>query len=112
MAEVFDKEHRTVLRSIDNMKEDVHNFVQMFKEAEAPDSYGRPQRIYYLNRDSLSLLVMGFTGKKALEWKLKYIVAFNAMEKQLREQNACSYMITDPVERALKWAEEQKAHRH
>ena len=41
-----------------------------------------------MNRDGFSLLVMGFTGKKALEWKIKYIEAFNAMEKALREQSA------------------------
>ena len=39
---------------------------------------------YLMNRDGFALLVMGFTGKKALEWKLKYIEAFNAMEKQLK----------------------------
>ena len=72
---------------------------------------GQKFPMYLMNRDGFILLVMGFTGKKALEWKLKYIEAFNAMEKQLREQNAGSYMIADPVERALKWAEEQKAHR-
>ena len=33
---------------------------------------------------------MGFTGKKALEWKIKYIEAFNAMEARLREQSAPS----------------------
>ena len=86
IAEVFEKEHRTVLRSIDNMKKDVRNFVQMFKETEAPDSYGRMQRIYYLNRDGFSLLVMGFTGKKAMQWKLKYIEAFNEMEQQQKPQ--------------------------
>ena len=37
-----------------------------------------------MNRDGFSLLVMGFTGKKALEWKIKYIQAFNAMEEELR----------------------------
>ena len=36
---------------------------------------------YLMNRDGFSLLAMGFTGKKALEWKVKYIQAFNAMEK-------------------------------
>ena len=37
-----------------------------------------------MNRDGFSLLVMGFTAKKALERKLKYIDAFNKMEEQLR----------------------------
>ena len=111
VAEVFGKRPDHVMRDIDNIKKDAPNFGEMFFEAEAPDSYGRPQRIYYLNRDGLSLLVMGFTGKKAMEWKLKYIEAFNQMEKQLKAQQAGSYMIADPIERALKWAEEQKAHR-
>ena len=39
-----------------------------------------------MNRDGFSLLVMGFTGQKALEWKLKYIEAFNKMESTLRER--------------------------
>ena len=39
---------------------------------------------YLMNRDGFSLLVMGFTGRKSLEWKIKYIQAFNAMEKELR----------------------------
>ena len=40
-----------------------------------------------MNRDGFSLLVMGFTGKKALEWKIKYIQAFNAMEEELRNSS-------------------------
>ena len=83
IAESFEKNHRDVLRAVDGLKEDVRNFAQMFFETEAPDSYGRPQRTYLMNRDGFTLLAMGFTGKAALEWKLKYIQAFNAMEKQL-----------------------------
>ena len=83
IAENFEKRHDHVMRDIDTFKKDVPNFGEMFFEAEAPDSYGRPQRTYLMNRDGFSLLVMGFTGKAALEWKLKYIAAFNAMEKQL-----------------------------
>ena len=37
-----------------------------------------------MNRDGFSLLSMGFTGKEALEWKLKYINAFNQMEEKLK----------------------------
>lgn len=83
IAESFEKNHRDVLRAVDGLKEDVRNFAQMFFETETPDSYGRPQRTYLMNRDGFSLLVMGFTGKAALEWKLKYIQAFNEMEKKL-----------------------------
>ncbi len=83
IAESFEKNHRDVLRAADNLKEDVRNFAQMFFESTEPDSYGREQRTYLMNRDGFSLLVMGFTGKAALEWKLKYIQAFNEMEKKL-----------------------------
>lgn len=82
IAEVFEKEHRNVLRDIDSLK-DVLNFEQMFYETTEADSYGRPQRVYQMNRDGFSLLAMGFTGHKALEWKVKYIEAFNYMEQQL-----------------------------
>lgn len=83
IAESFEKNHRDVLRAIDSLKEDVRNFAQMFFETDTPDSYGRPQRTYLMTRDGFTLLAMGFTGKAALEWKLKYIAAFNAMEKEL-----------------------------
>lgn len=81
IAEVFSKRHDNVVRDIENLRKDVLNFEEMFFETKLADSYGRPQRAYYMNRDGFSLLAMGFTGKEALEWKLKYIEAFNAMEK-------------------------------
>lgn len=86
IAENFGKNHRDVLRAVDNLKEDVRNFAQMFFEGTDQDSYGREQRAYLMNRDGFTLLAMGFTGKAALEWKLKYIAAFNEMEKKLAEQ--------------------------
>lgn len=86
IAENFEKNHNHVLRDIDSLKKDVSNFGQMFFETTAPDSYGREQRAYLMNRDGFTLLAMGFTGKAALEWKLKYIAAFNEMEKKLANQ--------------------------
>ncbi len=85
VAEVFGKNHRDVLRTIDDLK-DVRNFTQMFSDGIEPDSYGRDRRIYYMNRDGFTLLAMGFTGKKALDFKLKYIEAFNNMEKAIKEE--------------------------
>lgn len=86
IAENFEKRHDHVMRDIDAIKKDVPNFGEMFFETTAPDSYGREQRAYLMNRDGFTLLAMGFTGKAALEWKLKYIAAFNEMEKKLAEQ--------------------------
>ena len=86
VANNFEKLHKNVLRDIDALKRDVLNFEQMFIESMEQDSYGRDRRIYYMNRDGFSLLAMGFTGKQALQFKLKYIDAFNKMEKQLQRQ--------------------------
>lgn len=83
IAENFEKRHDHVIRDIESMKKDVPNFGEVFYESTAPDSYGRDQKIYLMNRDGFSLLAMGFTGQKALQWKLKYIQAFNEMEQKL-----------------------------
>ncbi|HBK6944536.1 TPA: Rha family transcriptional regulator, partial [Enterococcus faecium] len=86
--ESFDKKHRHVLTAIDELKEGVaENWADLFWE----DTYVHPQnkqsyRIIYMNRDGFSLLAMGFTGKKALSFKLQYIEAFNKMEKELKDQ--------------------------
>ncbi|WP_249261369.1 Rha family transcriptional regulator [Lactiplantibacillus plantarum] len=84
VAEVFEKNHRDVLKAITNLKRDVRNFAQMFSETNIPDSYNRNRRAFYMNRDGFTLLAMGFTGDKALQFKLQYIEAFNSMEAQVK----------------------------
>lgn len=86
LAEVFEKKHQHVLRDIDVLK-DVSNFGQMFFESNEPDSYGRNRRIYFMNRDGFTLIAMGYTGSKAMEFKLKYIDAFNRMEEQIKSES-------------------------
>lgn len=80
IAETFNKRHDNVLRDIENLKKDLLNFEEMFHETETQDSYGRQQRIYEITRDGFSLLAMGFTGAEAMEWKIKYLEAFNKLE--------------------------------
>src|SRR5690606_16875539 len=87
IAETFEKRHDNVLRDIESLKKDVLNFEEMFFESNEPDSYGRDRRTYLMNRDGFTLLAMGFTGKQALQFKLKYINAFNEMEQALLPQN-------------------------
>lgn len=91
IAEHFGKRHDHVLRDIETLGKDLPNFGEMFFDTEIPDSYGRPQRAYLMNRDGFTLLAMGFTGKEALEWKIKYINAFNAMEQELRNPKPMSH---------------------
>lgn len=90
VAEMFGKEHAKVMRSIDNLSETLAKNgerAQMFIQTKRKAADGQFHRIYLMNRDGFSLLVMGFTGKKALEWKLKYIEAFNKMETFIREKH-------------------------
>lgn len=108
VAEVFDKRHRNVLRGIDNLtQKDKHNFEQMFYESSREDSYGREQPVILMNRDGFTLLAMGYTGEKALDFKLEYIQKFNEMEQQLSSPKN-SYEIADPVKRAEAWIKEQR----
>lgn len=82
VAEIFEKEHKNVLQAIDNLVAE-NSAAKFFKETTYKNR-GKEYPMYEMDRDGFSLLVMGFTGEKALKWKIKYIEAFNAMEKELR----------------------------
>lgn len=60
---------------------------------------------YIMNRDGFSLLVMGFTGKKALEWKLQYINAFNQMESFIKEKMTQTWLETRQAGKRTRKAE-------
>lgn len=87
VARDFGKEHNDTKKRIRELVRDMgeisHNY---FILSEYKDSLNRTQEEYLLTRDGFSLLVMGFTGVPALQWKLKYIDAFNKMEQALRNQ--------------------------
>ena len=90
VADTFDKKHFHVVRDIRDLIEQIGNeskngLVKMFDEASYVDKKGEQRPMYYMNRDGFTLLAMGFTGKKALEFKIKYIDAFNRMEEKLNE---------------------------
>ena len=107
VAEHFGKQHKNVLQTIENLAAENPATKFLFQNTTF-ENRGKQYPMYLMNRDGFSLLVMGFTGTKALEWKLKYIEAFNALERKLKEATYDSYMISDPVERAKKWIEEEK----
>ena len=86
VAEIFEKEHRVVMKSIRNLTAQNYAVKKMFVEDSYLNSRNQQQPMYYMNRDGFTLLAMGFTGSKAMEFKLKYIDAFNKMEKQIKEE--------------------------
>lgn len=100
VAEYFEKRHDHVIRDIrgiiaqiedgsklSRLNEDSPKMgSRMFYESTYVNSQNKEQPMYLMNRDGFALLAMGFTGSKALQFKLKYIEAFNAMEAKLKEQ--------------------------
>ena len=111
VAEQFGKSHKHVLEAIDNLTsqlisadqdcneeikavdsrkfgretDSLTDFARAnFELISSPDSRGKEQPVYLLTRDGFTLLAMGFTGTKALQFKVAYINAFNRMEMLLR----------------------------
>lgn len=87
VAEYFEKQHQHVMRDIRDIiaqAGDASKIGDMFTKATYEDAYGRSKPMFTMNRDGFNLLAMGFTGAKALQFKLKFIAAFNAMEQQLK----------------------------
>ena len=85
VADNFGKQHKDVLESIRGILAAENSATKFFYESTFTNR-GKQYPEYLMNRDGFSLLVMGFTGEKALEWKVKYINAFNAMEQELRNK--------------------------
>ena len=100
IARVFGKRHDHVLRDIENILNDLReigtsyelpNFEEVVRISKTTNpKNGKPVNrkipMYNLTRDGFSLLAMGFTGKKALKWKMSFLNAFNQMERSLYNQ--------------------------
>lgn len=84
IAVSFRKRHADVLENINGILKTENSALRFFHESTYKvQGNNKSYKEYLMNRDGFSLLVMGFTGKEAMEWKIKYINAFNEMEKKL-----------------------------
>lgn len=86
VAAFFGKRHHHVLDAISNLiKQEPNLGLTSFRETPYVDPQnGQSYKSFDMDRDGFTLLAMGFTGSRALKWKLRYIEAFNAMEAELR----------------------------
>lgn len=86
VAETFEKEHKHVLEDIRRICESLSTaeISALFYESEYTASNGKKNPLYLMNRDGFTLLVMGYTGEKAMRFKLSYINQFNQMEGLLK----------------------------
>ena len=86
-----------ILRRIDNLDcgEDFteRNFAFSYENNDLAN--GKPERVCRITRDGMAYLVMGFTGKKAAEFKVAYINAFNWMADMLRQRAEIDFMMGD-----------------
>lgn len=89
VAKHFHRSHKNVLQSIERLLSDCpDDFGRLnFQPISRLDNINREQPAFNLTRDGFALLAMGFTGKEALQWKVKYIQAFNLMEAELTRRN-------------------------
>lgn len=102
LADAFEKEHKNVIRAIETKIGElkIEQSSKMFSKGEYTNSQNKRQPMYYLNRDGFTFIAMGFTGRKADEFKLKYIDAFNRMEEQIKQQPA-QYKLPQTFSEAL-----------
>ena len=89
VAEFFEKQHKHVLRDIERITEPKsglsENFIQSnFKADSYKDSTGRKLPCYFMTRDGFTMLVMGYSGQKAMKFKELYIQKFNEMEQFIK----------------------------
>lgn len=112
VAKYFGKKHFNVVRDIEEIIKKgvikIEDTPMFAKSSYVNEQNHQSYPIYYMNKDGFTLLAMGFTGKKAMQFKMEYIQAFNQMEKVIQDNNLDSYMIADPVKRAEKWIKEQE----
>ena len=120
VAKKFGREHRNVLRDIENLDCSDEFRALNFERTTYKSVQGHDKPMYLMTRDGFSFLCMGFTGEKAAKWKEAYISAFNKMEavllretdklewKQARLQGkAARKSVTDAIQRFVEYATKQ-----
>jgi Rha family phage regulatory protein len=86
IAEVFEKRHDNVLRDIETLNVPEEFSALNFEGTNYTDKQGKTKKSYEITKDGFTLLAMGYTGDKAMKFKLAYINAFNQMEELLIQQ--------------------------
>ena len=126
VAEMMGIGHWEVLRKLDGTKDKEmkgiipvlteHNFVvsDYFIQSTYKDNSGKTNKEYLCTKLGCDFLANKFTGEKGIIFTAKYVKCFHEMEEFIKQQytpKVDSYMISDPVERAKRWIEEQEEKR-
>ena len=119
VAEFFGKQHRNVLQAIERL-DCPEEFGQLnFQQSFYVNEQNKKQPMYHMTKDGFTFLAMGFRGKKAAEFKVKYISAFNRMEKIINQRHNSAWIeqrnagkvvrreLTDTIQEFIEYAEGQ-----
>lgn len=107
VAEVFEKDHKNVIRDIEQLISNGVNQGGVLKFEHTPYKHpqnGQTYHYYEMNQDAFSILVMGYSGPKALDFKVKFLNAFNKMKELL---NSDDYIVSRSLEIMSKRIESQ-----
>ncbi|MCL9634628.1 phage antirepressor KilAC domain-containing protein [Bacillus zanthoxyli] len=112
VADMVDKRHSDLLRSIDGYVDILLNAklrsADFFVKSSYEDTTGRTLPCYHLTKKGCDMVANKLTGKKGVVFTAMYVTKFEEMEKQLFNLNQPSYTIDDPIQRAERWIIEQK----
>lgn len=107
VAQVFGKEHKNVVRDIENLSCS-ETFNQLnFERITYKDARNREQTAYEMTKDGFSFLVMGYTGAKAGEFKEKFISEFNKRESLLKNDDYILMRSQQILQKRIEIAEEK-----
>ena len=104
ICEVFNKPHKNILKAIEELECSANFKSANFLADYYMDSRNRKQKKYLITRDGFTILAMGFTGLKAMQFKELYIKRFNEMEQQLKHQqlgDTYTYYTSDLISKDL-----------
>lgn len=121
IAAMIEKRHSDVLRMLEGSEKpkvvgiiptiltDVElRSLDYFIESTYIDKKGETRKCYECTKMGCEMLANKMTGEKGVLFTAKYVKKFNEMEQQLKYSTMDSYMIEDPIARAMRWIEERK----
>jgi Rha family phage regulatory protein len=124
VAEFFGKDHKNVLRDVKSLlsqaseidaalnfercSSDQSFFDSNFKETSYIGENGKTLAAYEMTKSGFALLAMGFTGPKALQFKVGYINAFDEMESKLKQTQTKELLRLSNIESA--WEKSERAY--
>lgn len=98
IATKFNKEHRNLMRNIRSLIESQPEFGALnFEQTTYITKQNKLHDCFKMTRDGFCMIAMSLTGRKAEEWKVKYINAFNKMEDSIKSAPATMKSINNIV---------------